>query len=100
MYAYVDFNEKRLLRGTINRPVDIHSREFRIEQTDKTMEFQAVLENSFRSNKVKERVFKMAKSFAKQGPTKQNIQTYQKLDKQIKQLAKGAASKFSKKKFG
>jgi len=42
----------------------------------------------------------MEKSFAKRGSTKQNIQKYQKLDKQIKELAKGAASKVSKKKFG
>ena len=57
------------------------------------MAFQTVLENSFWSNKVKERVFKMAKSFAKRGSTKQNIRKYQKLDKQIKELAKEAASK-------
>ena len=28
LYAYVDFNEKRLSRGTINCPVGIHSQEF------------------------------------------------------------------------
>ena len=100
VYACVDFNEKRLFRGTFNRLVDIHLREFLIEKTNKTIAFQAVLEKSLRSNTVKERVFKMAKSFAKRGLTKQNIQTYQKLDKQIKHLAKGAASKVNKKKFG
>ena len=42
----------------------------------------------------------MAKSFSKQGMTKQNVRTYQKLDKQIKELAKGAVSKVGKKKFG
>ena len=59
-----------------------------------------VLENSFRSNKVKEKVFKMAKRFAKRGSTKQNIRKYQKLDKQMKELANGAVSKVSKKNFG
>ena len=70
VYVYVDFNEKRLFRGTINRPVDIHSREFLVEQTDKTVTFQTVLEKSIVEDSVKENVFKMAKSFAQQGRTK------------------------------
>ena len=57
--------------------------EFLLAQKDKKVAFQTVLENLFRSNKVKERVFKMAKSFAKRGSTKQNNRKYQKLDKQI-----------------
>ena len=101
VYAYIDFYEKRLFRGTINRPVDIHSREFLIEQTDKTVAFQKVLEKLITANSVKEKVFKMAKSFAQQGRTKQNVRTYHKLDKQIRELAKGAsASKVGKKNFG
>ena len=99
VYVYVDFNEKRLFRGTINRPVDIHSREFLVEQTDKTVTFQTVLEKSIVEDSVKENVFKMAKSFAQQGRTKKNIRTYQKLDRQIRELAKGAALKVGKKKF-
>ena len=51
------------------------------------------------SNKVKGRVFRVAKRFAKRGPTKGNIQTYQKLDKQINELAKGASSKVGRKRF-
>ena len=62
--------------------------------------FQKKLEKSMIANSVKERVFKMAKSFAQRGKTKQNIRTYQKLDRQIRELAKGAASKVGKKKFG
>ena len=64
MYAFVNFNEKRLFRGTINHQVDIHSQEFLIEQTDKTVAFLKVLEKSITANSVKEKVFKMAKSFA------------------------------------
>ena len=100
VYAYVDSNEKRLFRGTINHPVDIHSREFLSEQTDRTVAFQTEMEKSLRSNRVKEKVFKMAKSFAKRGRTKQNVRIYQKLDEQIGELAKGAASKVGMKKFG
>ena len=77
VYAYVDFNEKKLFRGEINRPVDLYSREFLIEQTDKMVAFQKVLEKSLKLNLVKERVFNLAKSFAQ---TKQNVRAYQKLD--------------------
>ena len=84
MYAYVNFDEKQLFRGTINHPVDIHSPEFTIEQTNKTVAFQNMFEKSVTFNTVKERIFNMAKSFAKRGRPIQNIGTYQKLDKQIK----------------
>jgi hypothetical protein len=33
--AYIDFNAKKLVRGIINLPTEIHSREFLIEQTGK-----------------------------------------------------------------
>ena len=87
MYAYVDFNEKQLFRGTINHPVDIHSQEFLIEQVNKTVAFQNVFEKSVTSNTAKERVSNMIKSFVKRGRRKQNFRTYQKLDKQIKELS-------------
>ena len=45
--------------------------------------FQKKLDKSMIVNLVKERVFKMTKSFARRGKTKQNIRTYQKLDRQI-----------------
>ena len=70
MYAYVDFDEKKPLQGVINRLVDIHSQEFLIEQTDKMVAFQKKLEKSMVKNSVRERVFKMAKSFAQRGKTK------------------------------
>ena len=80
--------------------MDIHSREFLIEQTDKTIAFQKVFQKSVIANTVKKRVFNMVKSFAKQGRTEQIFRTYQKMDKQIKELAKGAVSKVGKKRFG
>ena len=59
-----------------------------------------MLDKSIIANSDKEKVFKMAKSFAQQGRTEQNVGTYHKLDKQIRELAKGASSKVGKKKFG
>ncbi|KAL7538600.1 hypothetical protein ACHAXR_008679 [Thalassiosira sp. AJA248-18] len=37
--AFVDFDEKRLFRGKINRPVEAHSREFLLAQSDKVKAF-------------------------------------------------------------
>ena len=37
--AYVDFSTSALFKGKINRPVDIHAREFRLEQRDKVIAF-------------------------------------------------------------
>ena len=42
-YAYIDFGEKDLFKGLINRPVDIQAQEFRITQTDKKVKFQEEL---------------------------------------------------------
>lgn len=98
--AYIDFEERLLFRGIINRPVDIHSREFMIEQTDKTKQFQKETEKAVKENKIKEKVFKMAVSFARRGRTKRNVVMYQKLDEQIKNMARGTAAKVGKKKYG
>ena len=64
------------------------------EKTDKTVVFQKVFQKSVTANTVKERVFKMAKSFSKRGRTGKNIRRYQKLNKQVGELAKGSASKW------
>ena len=51
--------------------MDVHYREFVIEQIDKTKTFQDIFEKSVQVNVTKGRVFKMTKSFAKRrGRTK------------------------------
>ena len=37
--AFIDFDENRLFRGIINRPVAAHSREFMLAQSDKVQAF-------------------------------------------------------------
>ena len=98
--AYVDFNTKLLFKGIINRPVDIHAREFRLEQKDKIAKFIDELIPAFKANSIKERVFKLAASFALTGKTKANIKKYQKLDDQIRETAMAVAKKVGRKKFG
>ena len=57
-----------------------------IEQTDGTKAFQNLFEKAVQNNTIKGRVFKMTKSFPKRGGT-------QKLDKEIKEAAKGTTTK-------
>ena len=52
--AYVDFNTELLFKGIINRPVDIHAREFRLEQKDKVVKFIEELIPAFKANLIKE----------------------------------------------
>ncbi len=40
VYVYVDFYQKMLFKGIINRSVEVHSKEFQLKQTDKKVDFQ------------------------------------------------------------
>ena len=71
-----------------------------IEQRDKTKVFQNLFEKAVQTNMIKERVFKMAKLFAKRGGTKNNVRAYQKLDRKIKEAAKGGATKVGERSIG
>jgi endonuclease/exonuclease/phosphatase family metal-dependent hydrolase len=71
--AFIDFNAKRLFRGIIHRPTEIHSREFMIEQDDKKLIFTCIARTKFNAHKIPERVFKLVADFAVHGATKQNI---------------------------
>ena len=98
--AYIDFDEKTLFRGLINRPTEIHSREFLIEQDDKKLKFTTLLRTHFINHKIAEKVFKMAASFTEFGATEQNIANYQCIDKQIMELVVSAMKKAGRKDFG
>ena len=100
VYAYVDFDEKQLFKGIINRPVPTHAREFRIEQTDKKVKFVAEAKPQFEAKKIRSRVFALAEQLHKFGATKKNVRQYQVVDRDIRHIAVSAAKKTSKKKFG
>ncbi|KAL3777849.1 hypothetical protein ACHAWO_012168 [Cyclotella atomus] len=98
--AYIDFDEKLLFKGLINRPTEIHSREFMICQDDKKLKFTTLARTQFIHHKIHERVMRLAAEFTEHGPTDTNINTYSKLDTEIIELIKCAAKKTSRKKFG
>lgn len=98
--AYIDFDEKLLFRGIINRPTEIHSREFMICQDNKKLSFTTLARTQFILHKIPERVMKLAADFTEHGPTVTNITTYAKLDKEIIELIICAAKKAGRKKFG
>ena len=98
--AYVDFNTKKLFKGVINRPVDRHAREFRLEQKDKVEKFLEEVVPQMEANNLKKRVFALAKDFHANGKTKENVRQYQKLDQQIREAVLATTKKVGKKKFG
>ena len=98
--AYVDFNTAKLLKGEINHPIDIHTREFRLKQRDKVIKSLEELIPAFKENSIKERVMRLAEDFRKHGKTKRSVDTYQKIDQQIRETVLAVAKKVSRKKFG
>eukprot|EP00956_Cyclotella_meneghiniana_P044565 scaffold323242_cov103-Cyclotella_meneghiniana.AAC.1 len=81
--AYVDFDEKKLFNGLINRPTVISSREFLLEQDDKKLKFTTAARTQLVTHKIAERVFALAAAFVETGCTPENLSTYNKLDDQI-----------------
>ena len=67
----------------INRPVPVHTREFRIEQADKKESFVEKFIEMEDENDVKTRVFKLVENFLKQEKTVSNVLEYQSLDRII-----------------
>eukprot|EP00956_Cyclotella_meneghiniana_P000053 scaffold113_cov50-Cyclotella_meneghiniana.AAC.2 len=98
--CYIDFDEKALFRGLINRPSEIHAREFLIEQDDKKLKFTTTARTQFLQHNIAERVFKLAAAFSEHGATDMNIATYQTLDKQIMEIVKCSMKKAARKDFG
>ena len=98
--AYIDFDEKALFRGIINRPTEIHCREFVIEQTDKKLLFTTMGRTLFNNHKIAERVMALAADFVSTGATEENVEKYSKLDAEIIDLIVSAARQTSRRKFG
>jgi hypothetical protein len=98
--VYVDFDEKLLFKGLINRPTDLFAREILLEQSDKKLHFTTLARTYFIQHKIAERVFKLAAKFAEHGATALNMQQYKKLDDEIIELTIAAAKKSGRKNFG
>ena len=98
--CYIDFDSKTLFRGVVNRPIDLTSREFMLTQADKVLTFTCILRRLQEEHKIRERVFKLARCFAEHGKTEDNVQKYQAIDREHKELILCAASKAGHKEFG
>jgi hypothetical protein len=98
--VYVDFDEKLLFKGLINRPTDLFARELLLEQIDKKLRFTTLARTYFIQHKIAERVFQLAAWFAEHGATALNMQHYRKLDDEIIELTIAAAKKAGRKNFG
>ena len=94
---YVDFDERDLFSGLINRPVSQHSREFTLEQADKV---KAMLEDVIRimeESKLGERVKGIARTLAREGPTHQAVRKYNSLYREAVEYVKGSNARIGRK---
>jgi hypothetical protein len=98
--AFIDFDERQLFNGIINRPVPHHSREILIAQTDKVQEFTRGFEAALDDHSFPERVAKLAAAFARNAASDVNIQSYNDLYGEFLDMAKSTAKKVGRKKYG
>lgn len=98
--AYMDLDEATVFRGIINRPVPHHSREITLAQDDKILAYIEAVETAFRDHKTREKVFTLADSFAREGDTTTNIHQYHTIYKDFLDIAKAAAKRIGRKKYG
>ena len=91
---------RRLFRGAIHRPVEVHSRDFMINQSDKNAEFQRKMVETVRRQEIGRRVQELAMRFKKKERTERNVADYQQLDKEIMDIVLGTAHKVARRKYG
>eukprot|EP01082_Thalassiosira_pseudonana_P012463 g11074.t1 g11074 contig5:6529-7404(+) len=76
------------------------SREIMLEQADKIESFLSDLRATQNRYMIPERIFRLARRFAMEGPTKTLIATYNSIDTQLTEMTRSAAKKNGRKKFG
>ena len=64
VYTHLNFYTDRLFQGIINRPLNLHSRDFLIHQADKVQVFLEALLPLVKHQYVKERTESIASKFA------------------------------------
>ena len=97
---FADFDESALFDGLVNRPVRVPCREYRLAQADKKKLFIDVFTDIAEERQFARSVYRLAASFAAEGPTPALVRKYNNLDKQIQQRLLEAAKATVKKKFG
>ena len=98
--GWVDFDERVLFQGVINRPVQLHSREFLIEQDDKVQQFLQEFIKKLETAKIAEKTFSMARSFVSTSDHTELIGLYHAIYGEFLDLGNGTAQRVGRKKFG
>ncbi|KAL7526947.1 hypothetical protein ACHAWF_001979 [Thalassiosira exigua] len=98
--AYIDFIDEILFRGLINRPVDVHSREFLMAQSDKIKIFLEKLIPDLHAHKIRNKAGELITIFAEEGLTPHNEAKYHKVVEEIHRNIMGAVAAVGKKKYG
>ena len=98
--AFVDFDEAQLFHGVVNRPVMFQARDILISQTDKVLEYTSLLETSLEDHSFSGKVAKLAHQFALYSSTTANIAKYNAIYGEFLDIARSAAKKVGRKKYG
>ena len=98
--AYVDFDEKQLFAGLINRPVPHHSCEILIAQADKVQEFVEALTSKLDEHRIPQKIMHLADGFAHTQATPINAHRYNTIYGEFLDITKSIAKKVGRKKYG
>ena len=79
MYAHLDFYMDRLFQGIVNKPPNLHSRDFLIQQADKVQMFLEALLPLVKHQHMEERTVSVASEFFRKGNTTRAVTKYMKL---------------------
>lgn len=100
-YLYVDFREKDLFRGRVNRPAPRDRRQFTLAQSEKRTGFIKLVKKKFETHKIEDRVGRLLADFRQTGATEENIQAYNILDDLIfMNIVIGVANSLCRKDYG
>ena len=98
--AWVDFREKDLFRGIINRPVPYPCRQFTLHQSDKCELFINELRSQIELHRIPSKVAALLQKFISDGATPALIKQFNALDTEYTQLILCALKKTGRKKYG
>ena len=98
--CWVDFDEKLLFRGLINRPATMLTRQFTLHQADKVDAFIKELRAQIDAHGIPRKVVTLLNRFYENGATPELICEYNKLDKEYTDLIRAALNKTGHRRYG
>ena len=98
--AWVDFDERELFRGKINRPPTFIHRQFTLHQEDKVSKFMSELRERIMEHNIPGKVAALLAVFHQNGANDDLIQKYNALDKEYTDIIRAALKKTGRRRYG